>query len=74
MPTGLPPIPSEVVLPLAGYGALGGIGAAVVLGTRYELVERQVGYLDHALVMTVAGGPAWSVVRQVRPRRSTLES
>jgi membrane protein DedA with SNARE-associated domain len=51
-------------------GAL--IGAGVALGTRYDLVERYVGLLDHAVVAAVVGGLAWVVVRHVRRRGSTL--
>jgi membrane protein DedA with SNARE-associated domain len=51
-------------------GAL--IGAGVALGTQYELVERYVGLLDHALVAAVAGFGGWIVVRHLRRRGSTL--
>jgi membrane protein DedA with SNARE-associated domain len=51
-------------------GAL--IGAGVALGTRYDLVERYVGLLDHALVAAVVGGLFWVAVRHVRRRGSTL--
>jgi membrane protein DedA with SNARE-associated domain len=50
------------------------IGAGVALGTQYELVQRYVGLLDRALVLTVVVALAWLVVRHLRRRGSTLGS
>jgi membrane protein DedA with SNARE-associated domain len=59
------------VFTLAGSGLWNGIliGAGVLLGTQYALVDRYSTYINYALYAVLAGLLIWLVVRRIRRRR-----
>jgi membrane protein DedA with SNARE-associated domain len=59
------------VFTLAGSGLWNGIliGAGVLLGTQYALVDRYSTYINYALYAVLAGLLIWLVVRRIRRAR-----